>query len=258
MSRAACVLVMAFIGSGCATFAKKPNTPADDITLAELLATPAPPNERYFLLVFGSESKPKVPKYTHSWATVVKVTELGPGVPPAIEPSTISWMPATLDIHAARLRVEPGVNLDLDTSIREMLKHDEKVVMWGPYEIWHGSYRRFMTQKEFIDSGAIGYQCIDSLGEAARTGRGSDCIHAITDMDPQYDRGRYPLTFFGVSASRHAVRQFLSRGAVIDPDRTHDWLISSLGLDKHPICREEYRGPMKPFNPEAIESPGRR
>lgn len=258
MCRAALFLVLAFTGQGCATFAKKPNTPADDLSPAELLAMPAPPNERYFLLVFGSQSSPKVPKYTHSWATVVKVTDLGPGSPPAIEPSTISWMPATLDIHAARLRVEPGVNLDLDTSIREMLKHDEKIVMWGPYEIWHGAYRRFMTQKQFIDSGEIGYQCFDSLGEAARTGHGCDCIHAITDMDPQYGRGRYPLSFFGIGASRHAVRQIMSRGAVIDPDKTHDWLLGSLGLEKCSITREEYRGPTKPFSPEAIAGTSRR
>ncbi|VTU00605.1 Uncharacterized protein OS=Planctomyces brasiliensis (strain ATCC 49424 / DSM 5305 / JCM 21570 / NBRC 103401 / IFAM 1448) GN=Plabr_4392 PE=4 SV=1 [Gemmataceae bacterium] len=257
MRAAAVALVLALAGSGCATFAKKPPTPADDLTPAQLLATPAPPNERYFILVFGSQSRPKVPKYTHSWATVVKVTDLGPGVAPAIEQSTISWMPATLDIRPNNFRVEPGVNLDLHTSIREMLKHDERVAMWGPFEIWHGAYQRFMTQKAFIDSGAIGYQCIDSLGEAARTGNGSDCIHAITDMDPFYSRSRYPLSFFGIGASRHAVRQILSRGAVIDPDRTHDCLIPLLGLDQYPIERVEYRGPKKAFDPEAIAS-GRR
>ncbi|MFO0824463.1 MAG: hypothetical protein U0792_15325 [Gemmataceae bacterium] len=259
MCRVAHVLVLAITtGSGCAMFAKKPNTPADDLKPAELLATPAQPNERYFLIVFGSESKPKIPKYTHSWATAVKVTDLGPGVAPAIEQQTISWMPATLDIRPHNHRIERGVNLDLDTTIREMLKHDEKIVMWGPYEIWHGAYRRFLTQKEFIDSGAIGYQCVDSFGEAARTGCGCDCIHAITDMDPQYGRGRYPLAFFGIGASRHAVRQIMSRGAVIDPNKTHDCLIPALGLDKYPIERESYRGPKTTFSPDAILNASRR
>jgi hypothetical protein len=258
MNRSLPILLLLAIAPGCATFAKKPPTPADDIPIAQLLANPAPPNERYYLLFFGSESKPKVPKYTHSWATVVRVTELGPGTAPAIDAQTISWMPATLDIHPNHFKVEPGVNLDLHTTIREMLKHDEKIVMWGPYEIWHGAHRRFLTQKEFLDSGAIGYQCIDSIGEAARNGNGSDCIHAITDMDPKYSRTRYPLSFFGVSASRHAVRQVLSRGAVIDPPKTHDWLISALGLEQFPICREEYQGPTKPFDPETIGKAGRR
>ncbi|WP_439622257.1 hypothetical protein [Gemmata sp.] len=250
--RPALVLVLALTGPGCATFATKPPTPADDLTPAQLLAVPAPPNERYFLIVFGSESKPKTPKYTHSWATVVKVTDLGAGVVPAVEQSTISWMPATLDIRPRNFRVEPGVNLDLHASVRGMLEHDETVAMWGPYEIWHGAYQRFLTQKAFIDSGAIGYQCIDSLGEAARCGNGSDCIHAITDMDPLYSRSRYPLSFFGIGASRHAVRQIMSRGAVIDPDRTHDCLLPALGLDQYPIERQEYRGPKKAFDPAAI------
>ena len=127
-----------------------------------------------------------------------------------------------------------------------------KVVMWGPYEIWHGAYHRFLTQKEFMDSGAIGYQCVDSIGEAARTGRGCDCIHAITDMDPMYSRSRYPLSFFGVGATRHAVRQIMSREVVIDPDTTHNWLIPALGLDKYPLMTGVYRGPKKPFSPEAI------
>lgn len=258
MRRALVLIALAASGPGCATLAKKPPTPADDIPISELLATPAPENERYYLLFFGSESKPKVPKYTHSWATVVRVTDLGPGVAPALDARTISWMPATLDIRPRNFKVEQGVNLELHTTIREMLKHDERVVMWGPYEIWHGAHRRFLAQKEFIDSGAIGYQCIDSIGEAARQGNGSDCIHAVTDMDPKYSRGRYPLSFFGVSASRHAVRQILSRGAVIDPPRTHDWLIPALGLDQYPITREEYTGPTKPFDPETIGQPGRR
>ena len=30
--------------------------------------------------------------------------------------------------------------------------------MWGPYEIWHGLYHRFVTQESFLASGRIGYQ----------------------------------------------------------------------------------------------------
>ena len=37
----------------------------------------------------------------------------------------------------------------------------------------------------------------DSRGEAARTGDGCDCIHAVTDMDPAYPRAGYPLLLYG-------------------------------------------------------------
>lgn len=238
--------------SGCSARAKQPPTPAREIRATDLLAAPVPRGERYYLLMFGSQSHPKMPRYTHSWATVVKVTDRGPGCAPHIENHTISWMPASLTIRPMSFRVEPGVNLDLHTSLREMLKHDETIAMWGPYEVWHGMYHRFLAQKSFLESGAIGYQCIDSVGEAAHTGCGCDCIHAITDMDPQFDRRRYPLSYYGIAASRHAVEQVLTRPIVIDAPRTHDWLIPALGLDCYPIRRECYRGKAVPFSPEAL------
>lgn len=260
MGRGIWCFTLLFVAStavpGCAVLAKRPPTPAAKLDARELAQSVPPPNERYYLMMFGSQSTPRQAKYTHTWATVVKVTDNGPGASPGIDAQTISWMPATLEIRPLSLRTEPGVNLDLDTTIREMLKHDEKIVMWGPYEIWHGGYVRFVTQKAFVESGAIGYQCTDTIGEAARTGLGSDCIHAITDLDPLHRRGNYPLLFFGISGSRHALRQIMIRGALIDPDKTHDWLIPALGLDKYPLSHEEYRGRKVPYEPDPL--PGHR
>jgi hypothetical protein len=203
-------------------------------------------------MVFGSQTTPIVPRYTHSWATVVKVNYGAEGSVTKIEPYTISWMPATLQIHPWRFRVESGVNLDLHQTIAEVLRHREHVVMWGPYELWHGGYTRFVTQKAFLETGAIGYQCIDAVGEAALKGNGSDCIHAITDMDPLFDRSRYPLRYFGESASLHLVEQIQQRPVLIRPSQTHDWLLSALGLDCYPICRRTYTGPTQEFSPEAV------
>jgi len=123
--------------------------------------------------------------------------------------------------------------------------------MWGPYEVWHGGYRRFMTQRAFLESGQIGYQCIDSVGEAARLGNGCNCIHAITDMDPLFGRLEYPLGKFGQAASERIVKQIMERPVVIDPPRTHDWLIPALGLDRYTIVRRNYTGTVMPFSPEA-------
>src|SRR3954467_1812332 len=154
-------------GSGCASLAKKPPTPAAQITAREAAAITAPPGERYFVLVFGSQSTPKKAKYTHTWSTVVKVNGCGGPGGPAVEEHTISWMPASLDIHPTSFRVEPGANLKLHFTIEEMLRHDERVSVWGPYEVSPGFYHRFLTQKGFLESGVIGYQCIDAVGEAA-------------------------------------------------------------------------------------------
>jgi len=232
--------ILAVSPSGCAAFAKKPDTPADNYRVAELERDPAPPNERYYLLVFGSQSEPKKAKYTHSWATAVKVVDQGAGQPPCIDARTISWMPATLDINPYQFRVECGTDLDLCTTINEMLKNDERISMWGPYEVRTGFYRKFLLQKEFMDTGKVGYQCVDTVGEAARKGNGSNCIHAISDMDSTFDRGGYPLWRFGEQASEYLVNQIVARDGFSDPCTTHDWLLCPLGIADRPIIKREW------------------
>src|SRR5687768_721274 len=91
-------ILLAFTASGCAILAKKPPTPAANISLRQAAAITAPPGERYFILVFGSQQTPNRPKYSHSWATVVKVAGCDRYEGRTIEPHTISWMPASLNI----------------------------------------------------------------------------------------------------------------------------------------------------------------
>ena len=238
---------------GCAATAVRPPSPATALRPEEFLATPPPPNERYYLLLFGSQTTPKLARYTHSWGTVVKATCVPGQARPALEIHTISWMPATLEIRPLRFQVEPGVNLTLERTLEYVLDNNERVSMWGPYEIWHGMYHRFVTQESFLTSGRISYQCIDTVGEAARCGNGSDCIHAMTDMDPFFDRQEYPLSRFGEAATAHVVRQIMTRPIAINPSCPHDWLIGCLGLDHYPIIRRSYRGPVVPFSPEAVQ-----
>jgi hypothetical protein len=233
------VAVLALAPCGCAATAVRPPTPAANVTVEDLEREPVPPNERFYLLVFGSQSQPIRPKYTHSWVTGVRVVDQGPGQPPVIEASSISWMPATLDIHPLRFRVEPGVNLDLCSTIRMARDNSERISLWGPYEIRPGLYRKLLIQKDFMESGQIGYQCIDTIGEARR-GTGCDCIHAITDCDAQYSRQAYPLSRFGERASAYMVRQIMERGGVIDSCTTHDWLLKPLGIADCPIVRRTY------------------
>jgi hypothetical protein len=143
--------------------------------------------------------------------------------------------------------------LALNFTIEEMLRHNERVSVWGPYEVGPGLFYRFQVQKGFMESGQVGYQCIDSIGEAARTGKGCDCIHAVTDMDPQFGRNRYPLSYFGDAASLHIVRQLHTRPIIISPEAKHDWVLQLLGLDKYPITRRNYFGRTVPNTPENVE-----
>jgi len=246
-------LLLALLASGCASRAIRPPSPARDLSIESLLAEKQPEHEHYYVLIFSSQLPVRIPRFTHTWATVVRTTEV-PGAPAkVVDVQTISWMPATLRIHPFRPWVETGTNLDLSTSIQEMLRHKERISLWGPYETWQGFYWRFSTQAGFLDSGMIGYQCTDQFGEAARKGNGSNCFHALSDMDPQFDRRQYPLLFYGDAAAKNIVRQLCTRPILIHAPETHDWLIPALGLDCQPIIRRQYHGPAKEFSPEAIQ-----
>jgi hypothetical protein len=252
-ARAAACAAAALLISGCASSAVRPPTPAAQLRTEDLLQMPSPPGERYYLLLFGSETVIRRPSAVHTWATMVRVTEDSENGSGVIEPHTISWGPASHKTRPWNFTVEPGENGDLHGTIKEMYEFKEDITMWGPYEVWHGNYVRFLTQKAFMESGRVGYQCIDNVGEAARTGGGCDCIHSISDMDPMFDRKGYSLMYYGVPATRNIVKQIMTRPVIIDAPRTHDWLIPCLGLNCYPIQREFYSGEVVPFTPQAMQ-----
>jgi hypothetical protein len=138
-----------------------------------------------------------------------------------------------------RFTPELGRNLDLHESIRMALCFREHVAMWGPYEIHPRGYRRFLLQKEFMESGGVGYQCIDTVGEGAN-GSGVDCIHAVTDMDPEFERNYYRLFRFGQAGSEFIVRQLFELCLLVSGE-THSWLNGPLGLCHYPIDHRVYR-----------------
>jgi hypothetical protein len=222
----------------------RPPTPAKELTIEQLLALPVPPNERYYVIVFGSQSTPKIPRLTHTWATVVRLSWADGQAEPALDTHTISWMPATLRIRTFSRTAEPGVNLGMQESID--LAHDmrERVSIWGPYEIRYSTFQRVLVQKAFIESGAVGYQCIDKWGEAGRCGTACDCIHAVSDMDPEFNRSRYPLRLNGEDASENIVEQLARRGALPSGPVENTWVRSRLGLDCPGIIHRCYNGPV--------------
>ena len=62
-----------------------------------------------------------MPRFTHSWATVVKTVEASDGAQQVAEVHTISWLPADLAMNPWRFTPEPGRNLELDETIRVSL-----------------------------------------------------------------------------------------------------------------------------------------
>lgn len=243
------LLLLSVPAVGCALLAQKTSTPAALLTREELAATTPPPGERYFLILYGSDRPTRQPAHTHSWATLVTTTDALGAAGPAVIEQTISWLPVEMPINALSRNVVPGRNYGLHETIREMLATRQNVTMWGPFEVWHGFAHRFRVQKAFLDSGAVGYQCIDSWGEAGRTGTGCDCIHSISDMDPELPRSGYPLFLYGEPATARLVRRIMRVPVTIGAPKTHDWLLQHLGLTDFPIERREYRGPVAAYVP---------
>jgi hypothetical protein len=236
--RLACFGLFVMLAPGCAARAIRPPTPAAELDRAAINF--AAPDEHFYVLIFASQRHLRRPAYSHTWATVVRAVDR-PGQCPAVDQvDTISWLPATLKIRVLRPCVEPGTNFSMHESIVYAKANRERVSMWGPYECQPSLYRRFLVQKEFIDSGQIGYQCNDNVGEAARKGNGCCCIHAITDMDPEYGRGNYPLLWYGDPASEHIVNRIHQVGALLHPEVEDDWLLDPLGLNDCTIVRRHY------------------
>jgi hypothetical protein len=231
-ARILCVLLNV-IASGCVAL---PNAPQKSPTLARFEGPRNAPavSERYYLLVFASQSIPKLPRYTHTWATAVCLRNHGLNQPPQLDVHTISWLPDCLRIHTWDLRVDRGVNLDLGRTMQQISSQGQRISLWGPYEIDPDLYCHFLAQQAFLQSGQVGYQAIDDLGEAALCGNGMNCVHAIADSD---DRFGDPAWLCGAETGEFLVRHLEAEGALIHSERVHDWLLPQLGLIDFPIVR---------------------
>ncbi len=207
-------------------------------------AAPGHAGERYFVVLFGSQSPPRLTFVAHTFATAVKVTDdlAAPGGV-SVDAKTISWLPATLVIRGLHLRPEPGVNLSLADSLKYAADTGQRMTAWGPYEIPPDSYGRLVRQYDRVAGGFYQYQAVDSLNPDPRV---ANCIHAVTDTDPRFGRGRYPLLRVGDSATHHIVRQFFQRDRIIDPAADHGWLLGRLGVPGDVVRHEFVAAPGGP------------
>ncbi len=200
-----------------------------------LAARPGWTGERHYLLIFGAQSHPKLPRYTHTFATFVKVGDCpADGAAPPFHAYTISWLPQTLKVRPFRCSNEPGVNLDLETTLRWAGANRMRVSEWGPYEIegefWHLVYNEYLR----MQSGIYRYKAIDPFTRGSLT---TDCIHAVSDVDYRHSRAEYFFVRNGDPASRHLVFVLLDRERVLADHGDLSWLNTALGLDPYPIQR---------------------
>jgi hypothetical protein len=199
-----------------------------------LAATASEPrgDEFCYVMIFGSQSSPKLLQYTHTWATFIRAVGEGPDASGyALEHHTISWLPQSLNVRTWTLLPEPGVNLDLYRTLDAVYHDRERVTMWGPFRILPMVYERSLKVKEILESGRAEYRAIST----PRNLLISDCIHAVAAVDPIFGRGHYPLIRVGKPASRFIARQMMTRSVFDQWESDNSWLVPALGLDRYPI-----------------------
>ena len=186
----------------------------------------------YFAMVFGSQSKPKLLRYTHTWATFIKASGGGPDLSTyALQVHTISWLPATLDVKTWTPFPEKGMNLDLYATLDAVLKNEEHVTIWGPFVTGAQVFERSLRVASILESGRAEYRAISTPRDLLV----SDCIHAVAAVDPVFGRGHYPLIRVGKPASRYIAREVMTRSVYDQYLFDNAWLIPRLGLDRYPI-----------------------
>ena len=189
-------------------------------------------DEFYYVMIFGSQSKPKLLQFTHTWATFIRAVGEGADANNYIvHQHTISWLPQSLDVQTWSLVPERGVNLDLYATLEAVYRNREHVSMWGPFRIHQVVYERSLSVQGILESGAARYWAIST----PRNLLISDCIHAVAAIDPVFGRGHYPLVRIGKPASRYIAREIMTRSVFDQWQGDNSWLIGRLGLERLPI-----------------------
>jgi hypothetical protein len=209
-----------------------------------LLAGSARADDFYYVAVFGSQTIPADPDYSHTFAAFVRASGEGP-CPAAFNVEDcfcISWLPANLKVRTRALLPECGHNFGLHETLDYVLRNDERVSLWGPYRIDKELYDNARRQVGALESGEVRYKAVDS---GYPTDRVSNCIHAVSSCAEGY-RLRILSPGFGDTASWAVTQRF--KPFIINTDETHEWVYSYLGLQDYPITRRDFdRNPRSGF-----------
>jgi hypothetical protein len=190
----------------------------------------------YFVIVFGAQRPVfKVARYSHSFATFVHRTPEG-----GLEAFTISWLPQTGRVRPLWPWPEPGRNFTLLETLQWCYANNMEVACWGPYQVHPDLWHRALAQKARLESGAVLYKAYDG---GAVGGRVSNCLHAIEWITRQSGQPPQVLVTpanWGESGSYWVALTL--RPWMLEPCRTHDWLLPPLGLNPAGLIRYGLEG----------------
>jgi hypothetical protein len=190
--------------------------------------------DSYYVVVFGAQTNPPRPKYSHSWATFIHVFGNECCGPPTADPKiewfTISWMPCKVELTPHTPFAEPGRNFDLPTTFDIVLSQCENVTAFGPYQIECKLYSLALEHFHELQSDRARYKTLDWVRDPRRV---SNCIHALTVFESGMLRVRIGRTNFGEVASYFVTRSY--RRWFVCEYQVHCWVADVLGLGAYPI-----------------------
>jgi hypothetical protein len=204
----------------------------------------------YFVVVFGAQRPViKMPRYSHSFATFVHQFPDG-----RLEAFSISWLPQTGRVRPLWPWPETGRNFPLDETLQLCCANRMQVACWGPYQIHPDLWQLAQWQRSRLESGQVLYKAFD---DGSPEGRVSNCLHAIEFLTRPPGQTRTQVLVapsnWGESGSYWIALTL--RPWLVEPCRTCDWLLPSLGLNPAGLIRYGLGG--NPANPltAAIQAP---
>ena len=177
-------------------------------------------DDKYYMMLFSSQSDPKEVRVSHTFAEFVKVADDSR----IVERHGISWMPRDLEIRPLRRLPEPGVNLSLAQTQHWAGLVGARVTMWGPFRIRPELYHMAVRQERRLNSGAASYIAMDRRYREDGT---TNCIHAVSDLD-QWQPPLSTGTAFGDEATVLVLNHF-QRYILPTPEPTR-WLTDLLNV----------------------------
>jgi hypothetical protein len=190
-------------------------------------------DDAYYMLMFGSQRVPNDPNHAHTFATFVKASSGADPAGCALESQTISWLPATGIVRTLALRPECGRNFELHETLRWALNDDQRVSVWGPYQIEGELYYRAVNRLAELQSGQVRYKAND-MGH--RSDKVSNCIHAVSSITEGL-RVRIGSPGWGETASFIVLGKL--RPWIVNGAQLHPWVGTALGLDDYPLIYRE-------------------
>lgn len=204
--------------------------------------TTVPQAEACFMILFASQSHPKWPRSSHTFAAALRAETNGNGEPTAVlEEHVVSWLPATLKIRPAALNPQTGRNLGLketlDWALGQSRPSRVRITAWDPFQIEPSLLQALRERIGRLEEGSIEYIVLD---RSHRPDRATHCVHALSDLGLTPNLLRTG-GLYGTAASLRVLEYFKHLDLVIGAAPNPQWIKNHFGLDAYPIAYRPLR-----------------